>query len=89
MSIHSAMSTEEIKILCFGITREILGVGSASMPSREFQTVGSLRDYLSSKYPKLGKLKSLKIAVNDEYASDDHIIQAGDEIVLIPPVSGG
>ena len=28
-------------------------------------------------------------AVNEEFAQDDEVIQAGDEIAFIPPVSGG
>ena len=31
----------------------------------------------------------LVMAVNREYASDDHVLAAGDEVALIPPVSGG
>jgi molybdopterin converting factor small subunit len=44
---------------------------------------------LSSQFPKLDKLNSLFIAVNQEYAADDKAILVSDEIALIPPVSGG
>lgn len=29
------------------------------------------------------------VAVNEQYASRDHQLRAGDEIALIPPVAGG
>jgi molybdopterin converting factor subunit 1 len=32
---------------------------------------------------------SLVLAVNREYAPEDQTLQAGDELALIPPVSGG
>ena len=32
---------------------------------------------------------SLSIAVNEEYATDERILKPGDEVALIPPVSGG
>ena len=34
-------------------------------------------------------LDQVKVAVNEEYRSMDHVLAAGDEIVFIPPVSGG
>ncbi len=32
---------------------------------------------------------SLRVAVNDEFTDWDHVIEDGDKIVFIPPVSGG
>jgi molybdopterin synthase sulfur carrier subunit len=40
-------------------------------------------------YPALEKLRSLFIAVNQQYAEDNQSINETDEIALIPPVSGG
>ncbi|MEO1437005.1 MAG: MoaD/ThiS family protein [Bacteroidota bacterium] len=31
----------------------------------------------------------MSIAVNTEYAMDDHLLKESDEIVIIPPVAGG
>jgi molybdopterin synthase sulfur carrier subunit len=77
-----------IKIKAFGITKEIVG-------AREFvldldgQTVAQLRARLTANYPALASLKSLMIAVNNNYAEDSEVLQHTDEIALIPPVSGG
>ena len=40
-------------------------------------------------FPDFEKLRSLVIAVNEEYQEDGFILSEKDEIVIIPPVSGG
>lgn len=72
----------------FGISRDILGGREVELEISG-NSVGDLRKTLSSQYPKLDKLNSLFIAVNQEYAADDKAISVLDEIALIPPVSGG
>lgn len=45
---------------------------------------------LQEQFPNLVRLApALAIAVNREYATDEQILQDGDEVALIPPVSGG
>jgi molybdopterin converting factor small subunit len=34
-------------------------------------------------------LKSIRVAINCEYVKSNAMVQAGDEIAFIPPVSGG
>ncbi len=79
----------KVKILAFGIARDILGTRNLEMDLPEATPISGLKDYLVAKYPDFTKLRSLKLAVNQEYASDDLIITNLDEIVIIPPVSGG
>ncbi|ASO07725.1 molybdopterin synthase sulfur carrier subunit [Arenibacter algicola] len=82
-------------ILLFGVTKDIIGSATLSMPSssefgsKKTKTVKELKDYLGKMYPELKKLSSLAVAVNNSYANDDTIIDNFDEIALIPPVSGG
>ncbi|MGI9545989.1 MAG: MoaD/ThiS family protein [Flavobacteriaceae bacterium] len=79
-------------ILLFGITKDIIGSSSLSMPissSARLKTVGALKAHLERVYPELNKLSSLAVAVNNVYASEDEPINSYDEIALIPPVSGG
>lgn len=53
-------------------------------------TPPQLLQTLQKTYPGLGRLGSaLAVAINREYATPDQIIQDGDEVALIPPVSGG
>ncbi len=79
----------EIKILAFGIARDILGGSELKISGPENLTVGRLLELLKERYPAFAGLTSLAIAVNAEYANENQAISAGDEIVIIPPVAGG
>ena len=74
----------------FGITKEIIGSHHLSIDNENrLNTVGDLKTWLSQQYPSLQNLKSLIVAVDNEYAEDIHRISANSEVALIPPVSGG
>lgn len=81
--------SNKICIQAFGIARDLLGQSTLLIEVPAHGTVGELRTFLLERYPGMGKLKSLAIAVNAEYADDSRIIGPADEVVLIPPVSGG
>ena len=76
------------RIRAFGVAKEILG-GKETVVEMEGQTVASLRKQLLEKYPELGGLRSLLVAVNNTYADDVQLLSETDEIAIIPPVSGG
>ncbi len=76
-----------VRFTPYGITREITG-GVTEIELQD-NSVGKLRQTLSETYPAMRALSSLMIAVNQEYAPDDKVIQPGDDVALIPPVSGG
>jgi molybdopterin synthase catalytic subunit len=45
---------------------------------------------ISLEVPSIGPLvKMVRVAVNEEFAAPDQRVRAGDEVALIPPVSGG
>ena len=79
----------KVKLIAFGIARDILGGKSVEIAFPGPHTVQGLLDTLNDRYPDFDKLASLKVAVNTEYASPSQEIHPTDEIVLIPPVSGG
>jgi molybdopterin synthase sulfur carrier subunit len=79
----------EIKMLCFGITKDILSGFSHSILVNEGDSIGVFMDKLKRDYPALAELPSLRIAVNEDYQENTYLIKPTDEIVLIPPVSGG
>ena len=78
-----------ITILAFGITKEILGAASQAVVFAEEISAGEIKATLALKYPRLKQLTSFAIAVNGAYATDGTIINSGDEVAIIPPVSGG
>ena len=78
-----------INVLAFGIAREIIENSFVNIELNDATTVGNLKIFLEKKYPALKKLGSYMIAVNNEYAEEQTIINVKDEVAIIPPVSGG
>ena len=77
-----------ISVKLFGIAKDIVGSSTLNI-EQELSTVDDLLSYLKSKYPAFKDLTSLLVAINDEYADTVTEINSGDEVALIPPVSGG
>ena len=74
----------------FASIREITGMQNIGLQLADDTTVSGLRKELIRKYPKLMCTdKKCAVAVNQEYVADDQILSNGDEVALIPPVSGG
>jgi molybdopterin synthase sulfur carrier subunit len=78
-----------IRLLAFGIVKDLFPGSSLDIELPENPTVDVLKKKLDSLYPEMQKLASYMIAVNNNYASDGDIIYPDDEIAIIPPVSGG
>lgn len=79
-----------MKILLFGITKDIVGSGFIDIEDNsDIHTVSELKDWFMQRYPKMKGLGSLAVAVNNEFAGDNESIHSSDELALIPPVSGG
>ena len=79
----------KINILAFGIAKDIINGSTLGLEISDGTTVGELKTQLTSQFPEFEKLRSLAIAVNQEYQEDDFLLSEKDEIVIIPPVSGG
>jgi molybdopterin synthase sulfur carrier subunit len=78
-----------MRVKAFGIAKEILGNSSIYIEPNTVTTVRELKAYLYERYPEMLHLKTMAIAVNQSYASDEMLITEDAEIVIIPPVSGG
>ncbi len=79
----------KVNVLAFGIAKDIFGSSSVSVELPEYGTTGKLKQLLEESYPRLKKLASYMVAVNNEYASDESVLAANNEVAIIPPVSGG
>jgi molybdopterin converting factor small subunit len=79
-----------MKIIAFGIAKDITGSLFNDFSAGENPvSVAVLKEQLFKKYPELGNLSTLSIAVNNQYATNETMVNAADEVALIPPVSGG
>ncbi len=80
----------KVQVRCFAAAREIVGSGELIVDLPEGSTLTQLIDQIRHQFPRLeGLVGSLLFSVNQEYAPSDRRLAAGDEIALIPPVSGG
>ena len=81
-----------VRVLFFGILRESFGAAEqwVELPGAA-SSVGALLTHLQrGAAPSLrGLWPSLAVAVNQHYAQAADLLAPGDEIALLPPVSGG
>lgn len=78
-----------MKALAFGIIKDIFSSSYIDVELKNGATADDLKKLLEEKYPRLNQLGSFMIAINNEYASMNRVVNAEDEIAIIPPVSGG
>lgn len=77
-------------LLYFAQARRLAGLASESLPSPAPLTTAQLWAEVLRLHPDLAPLRSVtRLARNGEFAPADAVFQPGDEIALIPPVSGG
>jgi molybdopterin synthase catalytic subunit len=79
-----------IKVLFFGLLKDVCGRTEEAITVPEGSTAGTVFDYYSAAFPRLRELaSSIVLARNHEFASPAEPLTEGDEIALLPPVSGG
>jgi MoaE-MoaD fusion protein len=79
-----------IRVRLFALARDLARTDSVSLELHEEPTVQDALDRLFDRFPSLAVHNSkLATAVNLEYVRRDYRLTAGDELALIPPVSGG
>ncbi len=79
---------KELKVRYYALFRELAG--------KEEETIKTLADTPREFYEELVKkynfslsLESIRVAVNNEFQDMDTKLHSGDNIIFIPPVSGG
>jgi molybdopterin converting factor subunit 1 len=79
-----------VRLRFFASVRERLRRREAEWTLPDTATVSDLWTALCAEYPQLEPLEAaMTFAVNREYVPRDHRLLDGDEVALIPPVSGG
>jgi molybdopterin converting factor subunit 1 len=79
-----------LTVLLFAAARELAGAESLPVELPARSTVADLRAELSRRRPALaGLLAKSALAVNHDFAQDERVLFATDEVAVIPPVSGG
>jgi molybdopterin converting factor subunit 1 len=81
-------STIRLKVLYFAYMREIAGIPRESIFLTNNSTLGELMTKIRTIHPRLLEF-NFKVAVNKSVAGMRLHLKDGDEIALIPPVTGG
>ncbi|WP_329609976.1 molybdenum cofactor biosynthesis protein [Microaerobacter geothermalis] len=80
----------KVSIQLFAGLAEAIGSGTLELDWGAERNLGEMRNFLMEKYPDAAPLiRQSFFSVNHEYADDKELIEEGDELALIPPVSGG
>ena len=80
----------QIRVLFFGALKDLIGKGSDSLSVQDSATLGDVINFYEERIPRLKDWSgSMAVAVNQEYAGPETRLNPGDEIALLPPVSGG
>jgi molybdopterin converting factor subunit 1 len=83
-----------VKVLYFAVLRDLCGQVAEEIELPTGESVGGLLKLLESR-SVTGKAvankvwSAIAVAVNQEYAQGSLVLQDGDEVALLPPVSGG
>src|SRR3989338_1048993 len=79
-----------VKVLCFAQLRDYLGASDFTVSLPSDATGRELLGALRQRSQRIGPLLDVsRLAVNQEYVGADVRLQDGDDVVVIPPVSGG
>ena len=79
-----------VAVRLFARFRDRAGTDVVSVSLPAGSRVSALRDELARTWPDLaGLIARSAVAVNEEYVAEDAVIRSGDDVALIPPVSGG
>jgi len=80
----------KVRVLLFASLRERAGMGELTCDSLpEGLDLGGLKRELAIRHPELGELGHVSGVIDTEYVPDETPLLDGQEVALLPPVSGG
>jgi molybdopterin synthase sulfur carrier subunit len=85
-----SQETIELTIKLFAAYQEACGVSELILTLPPGTTASTVLENLITQHPQLEQWRNLtRFGVNWQFVEPDTVLQNGDELVLIPPVSGG
>lgn len=78
----------QVRVIPFGVLKDWMGSSARTVELPDGSSVGELLDRLGECAPAQ-ELKGIAVSVNAEYATAAQTLREGDEVGLLPPVSGG
>lgn len=82
--------TITVTVKLFAAYQEAYGLPELRLKLPDGSSVAVVGDRLCHEYPELNRWQNLtRYGINLRFAEPDTVLQDGDEVVLVPPVSGG
>jgi molybdopterin converting factor subunit 1 len=79
-----------IHVLFFGAVREIVGLKEDQLEVPDGAHLQSILENYGARFPRLREMAgSVVLALNQQFAPLSSVVADGDEVALLPPVSGG
>jgi len=79
-----------IKVLFFGAAADRAGTRETRLEIEDGATLAEVWPLIVERHPDLDPMgETLAFAVNGEYARGKDTVSPGDEVAVLPPVSGG
>ncbi|HAC65130.1 MAG TPA: molybdopterin synthase sulfur carrier subunit [Cyanothece sp. UBA12306] len=79
-----------ITVKLFAAYQEAYGLPELNLKLSQTKTVKAVLEDLIAEHPELKKWQDVtRFGVNFHFVDPDTLLKDGDELVLIPPVSGG
>ena len=79
-----------IKVLFFGLVRDVVGLREDSLDLPNGGHLGEVFEHYAARFPRLQEMSgSIVLALNQQFSSPSAPLAEGDEVALLPPVSGG
>jgi molybdopterin converting factor subunit 1 len=84
------MTIVRVKVLFFGMLRDIVGRTEEHIDLADGAELDTIFRHYARQFPRLADLQSsIVLACNHEFRERSAVVQEGDEIAFLPPVSGG
>ena len=79
-----------IKVLFFGLVRDVVGLREDSLDLPNGGRLGEVFEHYAARFPRLQEMSgSIVLALNQQFSTPSAPLAEGDEVALLPPVSGG
>lgn len=89
-ALYGNVISMQIRVLFFGVLKDLMGRSAETLELPDGARLEAVLSHYASRTPRLEPLlPSLAMSVNQEYSGPDQTLRAGDEVGLLPPVSGG
>ena len=80
----------ELEVLVFGAVRDVVGGSTVRLEVALPCTAGDVMRAIETRFEAMHAYSEVvRVAVNRAYVGLDHEVRGGDEVAIIPPVSGG